>query len=528
MPIFGSRSALDLLHERLHALPGVASEIVMCPDDQRSEAVKDWATAHGLQCHTYGESEARDKPRHLQQERWALEADRGHDDLPGSVLARLAEQSKAGLILVIPTENLGLDRESVQASLQLQFREDFDFLWSYDRLCGANWMILKSEALIGLQKHHPEIMGVKGGLVWALQKPLYPFKAGEYHSPRVHPILHADLRCIDARLPAAVGATLGPDATRNREFRYADWVIRKDWALTYADVGPQIVRVEPSSRCAASCEACPHRSLQRPQVDLSPAAWKNLVEGLKSTSCRWEMSGIGEPLLHPRISEMISSMRDRHVKLETSLQIEPPHDFPFEAIDLLSLSVDALEPNRFARLRPGCSWENLQGFLARQAEKKAAAQERWPEVGVTMTKHLGNADLDLSFLDYWKKVTAPVFRNDFFQWPLEQPASSAQWYQIRGCSDYLGFQPYAARTRYVPMKRRTCRHALLAMHVLSDGRVTICPFDVEGKWALGDLHRQMPLEIWRSEQARSFRQQHLEGNWDPVWPCAACQDWYHP
>ncbi|HNV69747.1 MAG TPA: SPASM domain-containing protein [Candidatus Ozemobacteraceae bacterium] len=526
--LLNHRSALDILHGRLQALPGVASAVVICPADERSAAVSDWATKQDLTCVVYEDAEARDKPRSLRQERWALEGDRGHDDLPGTVLARVAEREKAGLILVIPADHLAIDRESVQESLQLQFREDFDFLWSYDRLCGANWMILKAEMLLGLQKQHPEIMGYKGGLVWALQKPLYPFRAGEYHTPRAQPSCHADLRDIAERMPAALAATGQIDETSDRSFRYADWVGDVRWAKAYTDIGPQLVRAEPTNRCQGSCQACPHRLMQRPQVDLSGAVWQELVSELKSTSSRWSFSGIGEPFLHQQFAQMVEDVRGRHVTVETSLQVDPPSAFPFEAVDLLSISVDALEPTRFGRVREGCSWERIERFLAWNAQQKAAQPEHWPEVGVTMTKHQGTADLDLSFLDYWKKVVTPVFRTDFFRWPIDELPKSVQWYQIRGSSDYLGFQPYPARTRYTPMKRRPCRHALLGLHVLSDGRVTICPFDVDGRWILGNLQQQSPLEIWRSETARAFRAQHLERCWEERWPCARCQDWYHP
>ena len=526
-PLSQGRNSLDILYDRLHGLPGVSAEILVCPDDGQAAGAQEWAAGKKLKTAVFSAAEAREKPLRLRQERWALEGDRGHDDLSGTVLARIAEQERAALLIVIPVENLAIDRESLQASLELQFREDFDYLWSYDRLCGGNWMMLKAEMLQALQKHHPDIMEVKGGLIWALQKPLYPFRAGEYHCPRAAPALAADLRCIDERLPAVIGSDASESGPGGRHFRYEEWVNRKPWAEVFADQGPQVVRVEPTSQCGASCQACPHGTLNRPSGCMAQETWTSLVQGLGNTGCRWELSGMGEPFLHPKLGMMISDLRHVHATLVTSLQREIPTDFPFSALDQLSLSVDALEATRFQAIRAGCSWDLLVQFIDRFAEQKAKAPEDWPELGVTLMKHFGNADLDLSFLNYWKKVVTPVFRTDFFQWPLEEPPAKVQWFQIRGASDYLSRQTYPAKIRYTPMKRRACLHALLGMNVLWDGRVTICPFDVDGKWVVGDLTRQEPLEIWRSEQARAFRREHLNHSWSDKWPCASCQDWYH-
>jgi len=299
--------------------------------------------------------------------------------------------------------------------------------------------------------------------------------------------------------------------------------------------------------------------LKRPRVDLDLALFQKLYEGLKGMEdCSFIFSGMGEPLLNPALGRMAKIAEKSHLMLVTSVPEKFPPDIDWKDFDLIRISVDSIESLSFGALRPGCSWERVKKFIAEASIRKEKDPEGEPEIGVTFLKHRLNSDFALDFLRYWKRICEPPFRSNFFKWPLEQKPEEVQWFQILGLSDFLGQIPFAADIRYTPLKRRVCLHAVTGFHLLGDGRVVICPYDIEGKWVLGNLLQQTPLEIWNSDKARKFRKWHLasillpnesesgaqvesarksaapsnietitEEEFETFFPCKNCQDWYH-
>ena len=72
-----------------------------------------------------------------------------------------------------------------------------------------------------------------------------------------------------------------------------------------------------------------------------------------------------------------------------------------------------------------------------------------------------------------------------------------------------------------PVPPVPCWNIFTSSHVLSDGRMTACPFDSTGKWTMGDLNRQSFMEVWHSSPFRALRRAHLSGDISRT-PCSKC------
>jgi len=461
------------------------------------------------------------------QERWSLEDDSGKDSWIGSVFASACKRKRWNRLVLVGLSSLLVDAKSVGESLSLHHREGFDATCSEDRVSGANWAVFEYDLLAGLQTSHADIMAARGGLTWALRKPLYPFKIGEYHNPRGRARLPVDLRLISPRIREVFIKTSGENFSSPR-FNYNEWIKNSGWEQIYTDSGPRVIVVEPTNECSGNCLFCPQSTHARPRGQMEPAIFSLIHEDLATlTDLRWVFSGLGEPLLNTHLSTMLRMTENRHSLLKTSLNHDPGPNFPWQALDQVSLSVDALEKSLFQKLRPGCSWEAIENFLIASYELKKADPDGRPEIGVTFLKHKSNAACGLAFLQYWKKVCSPIFRDHFFRWPFDLPPEKVQWFQILGVSDFLGQIPFMGETRYCPLKRRPCLHALLNLHILWDGTASLCPYDYEGKWSLGKIGDATPMQIWQSDKAKNIRKQHLAMSFEENHPCVNCQDWYH-
>jgi radical SAM protein with 4Fe4S-binding SPASM domain len=287
--------------------------------------------------------------------------------------------------------------------------------------------------------------------------------------------------------------------------------------------------LEPSAICRAECFSCPKNKLKR-KSGLMPLQTFNKAysEFDKSSEARFIFSGIGEPLLNPALSDMVSLASTSSSMLVTSLQQMPDSGFNYSALDQIRISVDALEAKSFEKKRSGCNWKNIEQFISEFSALKAEEPDKYPELGVTMVRHGLNQKEALAFLNYWKKVTTPPYQQWFFRWPFSKKPDKIQWYQILGENTFARQLPKTSAIDFTPVKRRPCKHALTSVSILWNGDVSLCPFDFQGKMILGNVNEQNLMEIWHSDKARAIRHAHLSQNL-PELPaiCAGCTDWYH-
>lgn len=524
----GCGTPLEILKGRLGSLPGVEGPVLLMAEGSENELAGQ-ARALGLSVESYSEEKVVEQSVDWRPERWGIPDDAGIDFLVGSSLAALSERRRWETVIVVPLRHLLVDAGEIAVSLRIHLREGYDASFTTERVPGAGWLIFQNELLQGMQKSHEDIMNARGGLIWALRKPLYPFKIGYHHAPRDRCGFPVDLRFDRRRVLDCLAHQPDPLFARP-EFSYATWIRGTAWRERYADAGPETVLIEPSSRCQGRCTACPQPALKRERGLLAQPLFERVVSDFGGEpEIDWVFSGMGEPFEHPRLGEMVSALRGRRVRLETSLQPSPPEDFPWEALSHLRISVDALEESWFGKMRPGCDWKRIERFIASAAEKKRENPNGWPAIGVSFLKHRANDQVGLSFVKYWKKVTIAPFHANYFLWPVDQLPDTVQWFQVLGVSDFLGGMPWEGAIRYTPLNRRSCRHGLLNMTIQQDGRVALCRFDHEGRYGLGrvDATGDGPMALWKSDGMREFRRRLITGDYSDAQPCRTCMDWYH-
>lgn len=527
-PVVNGFSPLEILYNRFKGRGIIAGFVLLIPDSDCYQPLAIQAEGLGIKISRFAVANILEKPLSLRQQRWNLEDDSGNDTWVGAAFAQVIAETSWKTAILMPLTNLLIEPSAVFESLALHRREGFDLCAAEERICGAAWYIFEADLLNGLMKSHAEIMWARGSLAWAVRKPLYPFKVGAFHCPRIRPAINADLRLNSLRAVHTISAVSNADFVA-ADFSYEDWLVKSGWEKYYSDFSPLIINIEPSSLCKAGCFGCVHPQMQRQQTNMSMQFFTALLGAFTAgDDCRWLFSGMGEPMLNPVLSDMVAATACFSSMLVTSLQKVPTEDFPFHALDQIRISTDALSEENFVKTRPGCNWKNIESFLSYARARKLSEPDRFPELGITLLRHALNESQMQPFIHYWKQVVKPVFRENFFRWPFNLPPEQVQWYQILGEAVYAGARDRTSKVDFKPVRRRPCRNALLSTTILSNGSVTICPYDFEGHFVFADANTASLKEIWQSDKAREFRQQHLSMEFTDKLPCRACPDWYHP
>ncbi|NLV95151.1 MAG: hypothetical protein GX031_11485 [Candidatus Riflebacteria bacterium] len=521
--VFKDRALLQILHGRLSHINSVSDFVLILPDTFVTQDISESAANLGIKIRTFDLSKMVEKPMFLQQQHWDTENDSGCDTLLGQPFAALVEEFGFDTLIVVPLCNILVESEAVIESIRLHKREAFDFTEICDRVPGAAWHVFDGNLLLGLEKSHPDLMRVRGALSWMLFKPLYPFKKGSCHCPRIKPSLNVDLRINSERSVYTFSNTVKDiDEFSGPEFSYEKWLKNSNWEEKYTEYGPKNIVIEPSNYCRASCLGCPHPKMTRNREHMSQEVFSKIASSfVPGDDCKWIFSGMGEPLLNPFISSMAKESAKYNSVLITSMQTNFPEDFSFRSLNQIRISVDSCTPEEFEKNRSGCVWKNIKEFLM-FVKKRRESNLEFPDIGVTLVRHEKTEKNIQNFIGYYKQAVKPVFNDYYFVWPFEHIRSEVSWYQVLGESSYNNILKKTCTVDFEPVKRRVCRNSALSLYVLSNGAVTFCPYDFEGQYALGNVKENSLKEIWNLDSARSLR----NNNSMPK-PCVDCHDWYH-
>src|SRR6516162_2598262 len=116
---------------------------------------------------------------------------------------------------------------------------------------------------------------------------------------------------------------------------------------------PRTVRVSLTDRCDLACVYCrPSRSDGYLEKRLDDEAWRAMVQALVQAGVRRVRITGGEPLLHPRVTELVAyvaSLGVEDLALTTNATLLEELALPLRRAGLqrLTVSLDSLVPARF-------------------------------------------------------------------------------------------------------------------------------------------------------------------------------------
>jgi MoaA/NifB/PqqE/SkfB family radical SAM enzyme len=199
----------------------------------------------------------------------------------------------------------------------------------------------------------------------------------------------------------------------------------------------------------------------------------------------------GEPLLQPKIFDMIKYAKDRGIKVfmytnGTLLTSEKIKQLIDSGIDGITISIDGY----------GKTYEKIRGFSYDEIGKKIADLIK-----------LRNEKNSSMFIE----VSMVMF--DETENELEQ--FKKRWV---GVADRVVVQP---KLEYNEKRITRCKELWRGnIIVLSNGLVVPCCYDYEGVMVIGDAKKQNIKEIWNGEIIKRIRDQHNKHNFTSL--CKGC------
>ena len=162
---------------------------------------------------------------------------------------------------------------------------------------------------------------------------------------------------------------------------------------------PSKLFVEVTSRCNMSCAMCVKQTSggADPEGDLSMPLFRALAPAFPGLDA-FILNGVGEPLLHPQLEEMIRAARERMptegwVGFQSNgllLTDVRAVSLASAGLDRICFSIDGVSPETFRKVRKGGEIEGVERALAAMAAAKNHCGRPDLQVGVEFVVMRGN------------------------------------------------------------------------------------------------------------------------------------------
>src|SRR5262245_9515258 len=271
--------------------------------------------------------------------------------------------------------------------------------------------------------------------------------------------------------------------------------------------GPIEVTIESTAKCNLSCPMCPRHVYTFDSKNMDLELYRKMVADCKDhVEFIWPY-GIGEPMMHPSIFEMIRITRDAGIRTgistnATFLDSNRSEQLLDSGLDYLILAFDGATPETYEKYRAGATFQktrdNILGFL----EKKVARGSR-VHVVLQMILLRENIREVEAYRQLWSVPGVDEIR--FKRDEVRLDGSRIPGADLKG-------------------ERHNPCYLLWRgpLYVRYDGLAYPCCYMYDGS-PVGDLRENSLMEVWNSSGMVKLREAHLKGDLRDYPTCGTCQ-----
>jgi MoaA/NifB/PqqE/SkfB family radical SAM enzyme len=277
---------------------------------------------------------------------------------------------------------------------------------------------------------------------------------------------------------------------------------------------PPSIQIEPTNYCNARCICCSTIRSTRKRGFMDFALFKKIIDdAIQNKIKRIHLYLHGEPMLHPKIVEMIGFIKDRGlaVHLTTNGMLFNRN----KIIAILNTKVDLADHFIFSVL--GGSEEVHEAIMKRVNHKRV----------------MENISTFLALRREYHR-NGPVLETIFYLMPENEHEVELYLEAYQGYMDHTrlagsissAFSEYKTKNENPPIKprTRTCSQLWERLTVFWNGDVTVCPQDLDGNRVFGNLAEQSIREVCMKEELLSIKRIHKQRLFEQIPVCYAC-DW---
>jgi MoaA/NifB/PqqE/SkfB family radical SAM enzyme len=281
---------------------------------------------------------------------------------------------------------------------------------------------------------------------------------------------------------------------------------------------PDRMYLESTSICNLRCVMCPNGLglLTRPKGYMDYALFTRIIDEMAPRVQTTTLHIWGEPLLHPRIYDMIAYCRVHGLNSEistnaTMLDAESSRKILDAGLGAIYLCLDGATRETYEKVRRRGDFQEARENIVRFVEMKAK-RSLGPRVSVQIIDIKPTAAEIERFTQMWKlpgvdRVNVKAF--DSWGGQVEQIN------ELRSNGEWESKQPE---------KRYHCPNLWYHVHIYWDGTLVCCDRDFNALYPLGNV-KDGVMKAWNGPRMVELRRKHLQGDLEDVPSCSGCAEW---
>jgi len=275
---------------------------------------------------------------------------------------------------------------------------------------------------------------------------------------------------------------------------------------------PLTFNLEPTNACNLKCIMCPRNESKRAVGFIDFLLFRKIVDESRPYGGRhFVLHKDGEPLLHPRIVEMVAYIKQANpgntAYISTNgllLDQDKAAGLMDAGLDQLHISIGAAGAETYKKVRGGnlkALEENIKTALLIKKSKNL----KKPVITLQIIRMRETLKEIAAFIDKWKSYGVEFSVSSYLNWGGVKHDSTLQ-----------------AEKR---IKRYPCHALWLSPSINWDAGVSICCVDWNAAELLGNLKETSLALLWQGEKIKAYRRYHLSGQYAKIPICANCNYW---
>jgi len=282
----------------------------------------------------------------------------------------------------------------------------------------------------------------------------------------------------------------------NKALLYLSYILKLEKSLGH----PVIKLIEPTNACMMNCIMCPRKNMKRKIEFMDLEFFKQIINQAKWNDNLW-IHHYGDPLIHPKIIEMIKYVSQKRIKARISvnpnlLSEEMCKKLIDSGLHTIMISLDGIDDKIYKYIRgPNADYkkavENINNLLKLKKELKSSLK-----IVMAMVRMKANKNDSQKFRELWNKrgVDEICISN------VDVLDASDKKIVEQGDDELFS-------KKFKNKENTFCAEPWTGVVVNASGTVVPCCFDYDEKYVLGNLKKESLKEIWDNKRMRILRRQ---------------------
>jgi len=280
---------------------------------------------------------------------------------------------------------------------------------------------------------------------------------------------------------------------------------------------PDRLYIESTNMCNLSCIMCPRGNglMRRKTGFMDFDLFKQIIDEMAGKVETVILHTWGEPLLHPRIFDMIQYCAKRKLKTEIStnatlLDKSMAKELLQTNLHTIYLCMDGVTKSTYEKIRRGGDFEKTKNNIQNFIRMKNRLKRKYPIIYLQIVEMQPTINEIGQFKTIWGNLTGVDHINikilDTWGGQIE------------------AINQLKSREIKLPNRRFHCPNLWYHVHIYWDGTLVCCDRDFNATLPLGNVKNGV-MKVWNGERMAQLRYRHITGNLDGIIPCGKCEEW---